>query len=222
MRSHLHLWGMAIVLIAATAAQALPIDLYANPDTGVGLQGTAGVGKARNQVFSPTYGTALPSGSSATLSPSDLFNSVSMHFLVDTVGESATVNLRLYAISGNVGSTLTAIKGGTAIPIAETGNLVLNGKTDQWITLNLPTAQSANATYIASTKLVAFSGAIGMDSRGTLWSGTRAADGHNDAYTDTTFNNNRLYSIRLGVVPEPATALFVLLGGLVFGMRRRS
>ena len=51
-------------------------------------------------------------------------------------------------------------------------------------------------------------------------SGTRTADGKNDGYTDTGFNNNRMYSVRLGVVPEPAS-LLAMLGGLLFVVRRR-
>ena len=215
---------LAIFLTTALAAQALPIDLYANPDANVGLQGPSGVGKARNQVFSPTQSSVLyGGGSSAVLSGpgQTAFDSVSMHFQVNTAGESATVALRLYSVSGSIGSTLTAITNGSATPIAQTGNTVLSGVTDQWITLNLPTPQAATGQYVASMKHVEFTGSVGMESRGTYWvTGTRTADGKNDGYTGTTFNNNRLYSVRLGAVPEPASFL-AMLGGLVFVVRRR-
>ncbi len=223
MSRHWWLWVPAVMLAAATAAQAIPIDLYANPDGPVGLQGPSGVGKARNQVFSPTQSTLLPSGSSAVLSgPGQThFNSVAMHFQVNTAGEVATVNLRLYPVVGSVGSTLTAITANTAVPIAQTGNLALNGVTDQWINLSLPTAQVATGKYVASMKVIAFTGSVGLESMGTKWTaGSRTADGKNDAYTDTGFNNNRLYSVRLGAVPEPASVL-TMLGGLLLALRRR-
>jgi len=210
----------AFVLCGTIMAQAALIDLYG--DSKVALAGPNALNVARNQVFSPKHSSALPGGGMSNTISESTFNVVKQHLSVEAPGESWTVSFGLYPIVNSITTTMSNIANGSATPIAQI-SAKLDYPYNDYLTLNLPSAQNASSTYILSTKITAYTGSTGLQFWGVQNSSiTRPADGYNDSYTTTaagvsSFKNDRELSIR---VPEPATMLLLALAAPV-ALRRR-